>query len=559
MNLRNLLYKGFSTLAVQKIRQFELSTHCPREAQSEKLRSIISKNQSTRFGREHGFANITTWEDFDKSVPVRTYDAFKPYLDRLTAGDTEVLTVQTPFMFATTSGTTGEPKYIPITNDYMEEFRYASVVSGYHLLQHCPGITGGTALSMTSAAEEGRTPSGIPYGAMSGALFQRESFLMRKFISPIPYEAYLIKDYESRYYTILRLALCQPVSFFYTLNPSTIQLLCRRLSRYANDLVSDIAHGTTTPPQALDRGTANAISHLTKPKIVRARELERLIVENRFTPEYIWPMLAVVSCWTKAAAAFYLADFPKYFGSVPVRDITYGASEGRGTVFLSPDKQALALNSHFYEFIPEAEIDSTSPTVLLADQLVKGENYYILFTTSGGLYRYNINDVVKVTGFHNATPLLEFQYKGGNISSFTGEKITELQVTESMSKLLAEYPHAIRFFVLMPEFRPEPHYQLWVEPDGADFSSSVLRDLADRFDRTLGSLNIEYQLKRDSQRLGPVVPYLISTGTYESLRRHLVSLGTPDSQIKISHLNPKEDLKCYIEQRLASTTAARLS
>ncbi|MBX9692929.1 MAG: GH3 auxin-responsive promoter family protein [Cyanobacteria bacterium] len=556
MKLRSLLYKGFSALALQKIRQFELSTHCPREAQLEKLRSILSKNQSTRFGREHAFAGISTWQDFQKSVPIRTYDAFKPYIDRLTGGDEEVLTTQAPFMFATTSGTTGEPKYIPITNDYMEEFRFASVVSGYHLLKNCPGIAGGTALSMTSAAEEGRTPSGIPYGAMSGALFQRESFLMRKFISPIPYEAYLIKDYESRYYTILRLALSQPVSFFYTLNPSTIQLLCRRLGHYAGSLIRDIAHGTTTPPESLDRATASAISHLTRPDTTRARELERLVTEGKFTPEHIWPMLAVVSCWTKAAAAFYLSDFPKYFGSVPIRDITYGASEGRGTVFLAPDKQALALHSHFYEFVPESEIESASPTVLLADQLIEGENYYILFTNSAGLYRYNINDVVKVNGFHNATPLLEFQYKGGNISSFTGEKITELQVTDTMTKMLEGDQLDVRFFTLIPEFRPDPHYQLWIEPDGCELSSSALRELAERFDRTLGSLNIEYQVKRDSQRLGQIVPYLISAGTYESLRRHLVAHGTPDSQIKVSHLNPKDDLKSYIKQRLKSAAAA---
>src|SRR5690606_110423 len=77
----------------------------------------------------------------------------------------------------------------------------------------------------------------------------------------------------------------------------------------------------------------------------RARYLERIFEQSCFTPDKIWPTLSVVSCWTKAAAAFYLSDFPEYFGDVPVCDITYGASEGRGTVFLSPDKQPLAIHS----------------------------------------------------------------------------------------------------------------------------------------------------------------------------------------------------------------------
>ena len=115
---------------------------------------------------------------------------------------------------------------------------------------------------------------------------------------------------------------------------------------------------------------------------------------------------------------------------MPVCDITYGASEGRGTVSISPTEQIVALRSHFFEFIPESDFGS-SKTPLLADQLTVGENYYILFTTSAGLYRYNINDIVKVVGWHNQTPLIEFQHKGGNISSFTGEKLTESHVTDS--------------------------------------------------------------------------------------------------------------------------------
>jgi GH3 auxin-responsive promoter. len=567
--MRPLLYKAFSFLGESKIRQLAADSVAPREAQLRKLRKILSTNAGAQFGKEHGFSSIKTWEDFSNAVPIRDYEGFRPYVESLMHGATKVLTIETPFMFASTSGTTGESKYIPVTSGYIKEFRAASVVSGYYLLKNFPALSGGIAFSMTSPAEQGRTACGIPYGAISGTLFKKEPFLVKKYISPIPYGAYLIADYESRYYTLLRLALTQPVALFYTLNPSTIMLLCQKLQQYARPLIKDIRDGTTTPPVELDQKTLSAIKHLTRPDKQLADQLEKLLRRDQFTPEHIFPTLQVVSCWTKAAASFYLADFPKFFGDTPICDITYGASEGRGTVFLGPDKQMLAISSHFYEFIPEAEIESEKPTVLLADQLTVGENYFILFTTSAGLYRYNLNDVVKCTGFHNATPLLEFQYKGGATHSFTGEKLTEAQIVEAMRRAMSEGALKARFFTVIPQFRPEPHYEVWIEPTlQSKFASpeqgelvsagfvfnrdniALVEELIAKFEYELCRENCEYETKRESLRLGAAKYRLLEPGTYEHLRKQLVQEGTPDSQIKIPHLNPKPYIKECLERAL---------
>lgn len=566
--MRPLLYKAFSFLGESKIRQLAADSTTPRAAQLRKLRKIVSANAGSQFGREHGFSSIKSWEDFSNAVPIRDYEGFRPYVESLMVGKTKVLTVEQPFMFASTSGTTGESKYIPVTNGYIKEFRAASVVSGYYLLKNFPGLASGIAFSMTSPAEQGRTACGIPYGAISGTLFKKEPFLVKKYISPIPYEAYLIADYESRYYTLLRLALTQPVALFYTLNPSTIMLLCQKLQQHARSLIKDVRDGTTTPPVELEPRTLAAFKHLTKPDRELAEVLEKLLLRDQFTPEHIFPTLQVVSCWTKAAASFYLADFPKFFGDTPVCDITYGASEGRGTVFLGPDKQMLAISSHFYEFIPESEIESEKPTVLLADQLTVGENYFILFTTSSGLYRYNLNDVVKCTGFHNATPLLEFQYKGGATHSFTGEKLTEAQIVEAMRRAMSEGALKARFFTVIPQFRPQPHYEVWIEPTHGIAATSELQsdrpnqfvinresiaeveELIAKFERELCRENCEYETKRESLRLGAAAYKLLEPGTYERLRKQLVKEGTPDSQIKIPHLNPKPYIKDCLENAL---------
>ncbi|HEY9717505.1 MAG TPA: GH3 auxin-responsive promoter family protein, partial [Trichormus sp.] len=232
--------------------------------------------------------------------------------------------------------------------------------------------------------------------------------------------------------------------------------------------------------------------------------------------------------------------------------ITYGASEGRGTVCVGPDKQALAIRSHFFEFVPEEEIDAVNPQALTAEQVEVGKNYYILFTTSAGLFRYNLHDIVKVVGWYNQTPLLEFQHKGGNISSFTGEKVTESQVTAAASATIAATAASLRFFTVIPQFRPEPHYEVWAEFDGTPSTDAVamIDRISKEFDLQLAEKNIEYKTKRDSQRLTPAVGRVLPTGTYDELRRNLVSQGVPDAQIKVSHLNPKAEVRQYLESQL---------
>ena len=546
--IRRFLYKAFSILGGREVAALEKASFNPREAQQEKLLELIHRARESAFGQDHGFDQVSSIQQFQKLVPIRDYEGLRPYVQRAAAGESRVLTGEDPFAFAITSGTTGSAKLLPLTEGYIKEFRRASVVSGYQLLRTFPGIAKGVTFSVVSSAEEGRTEGGTVYGAISGHLFLREPALIKKYISPIPYEVFLIDDYETRYYTLLRLALVLPLTCVYTLNPSTIMLLCKKLQQHGEQLVEDIASGQINPPGPLPASARVASERFQVPDRQRASQLQKLLSSGQFLPYKIWPSLQVVSCWTKAAAAFYLDDLKGYFGSVPICDITYGASEGRGTVFMGPEEHMLALRSHFFEFVPESQIDSASPNCLLADELEVGSNYYILFTTAAGLYRYNINDVVKVVGFHNRAPLLEFQYKGGNVSSFTGEKITELQVVQSMSLALQSLQLKAAFFTLIPEFKPEPHYVIWIEP--SDRSQRLPELLKPAFDEHLCASNPEYKTKRQSQRLSAPEMKFLEPGTYEALRKELSQSGVPDSQIKVSHLNPKKAIRDFLEQKL---------
>jgi len=547
--LRGLLYKAFALSAGREVKALERDSCSPRAAQLSLLLDILKRNADTEYGLKHGFAAVKSIEDFQKAVPINDYDSLQPYIKAASEGRQNVLTAESPFMFATTSGTTGSCKLIPITRAYVKEFRRASIVSGFNLLKHYPSLAKGVSLSVFSPAEEDRTKAGIPCGAISGRLYLEEPKFIKKFVSPIPYEVFLIQDYESRYYTLLRLALILPITSIYTLNPSTIMILGRRLTTYASALIKDIEDGTLNPPQPLPEKIEKCVRNFLKPQPQRAAVLRSLLDKGEFLPYKVWSDLSLISCWTKAAAAFYLQDFPHYFGDLPVCDITYGASEGRGTVCLSPSEQMLSIRSHFFEFVLEEEMTNSQPRVYVADELEIGKSYFILFTTSGGLYRYNLNDIVKVVGIHNRTPLLEFMHKGGNISSFTGEKITESQVTNAVAQAARDSGFRVNFFTVVPEFRPEPHYQLWIELTKGESSVSADQgeQLAIEVDTQLGLHNIEYATKRQSHRLAPLTVRLLRLGIYEDLRKQMVAGGVPDAQIKISHLQPKDSIKQSIE------------
>src|SRR5205085_10402305 len=118
----------------------------------------------------------------------------------------------------------------------------------------------------------------------------------------------------------------------------------------------------------------------------------------------------------------------------------------------------LDVTSHYFEFIPEDEIDRPQPTVLAAHELEEGRTYFILPTTAFGLYRYNIYDVVRCTGFHNRSPLVEFLSKCAYFSNLTGEKLSEYHVAGAMTEVLRELELTLTAYSVAPCWHDEQPY-----------------------------------------------------------------------------------------------------
>jgi hypothetical protein len=225
----------------------------------------------------------------------------------------------------------------------------------------------------------------------------------------------------------------------------------------------------------------------------------------------------VLAVWTGGSIGIFLPRLEELYGQAAVRDHGLSASEGRMTIPLADGTAAglLDFHHHYFEFIPVNEHGTPNPTVLEGHELEEAQDYYILLTTSGGLYRYDIHDVVRCVGYHGRAPLLEFLNKGKNYSNFTGEKLSEHQVIRSVEKSLTEMGLPINFFLVAPVMDGQPRYVLLVEQKAHQGREA---ELAARFQYNLEQLNEEYADKCASGRLLPAQVREVPAGTWTRMR-----------------------------------------
>ncbi|MCP4804707.1 MAG: GH3 auxin-responsive promoter family protein [Proteobacteria bacterium] len=500
-------YRLFRGLERASVDRYHRTLDDPASAQQERLRAILGLASPTAFGREHGLRPELGLDRFREQVPVREFDELAPWMDRVHAGEERVLTTSGVKSLLKTSGTTGASKLLPVTEPYAAEVKAGQDLWRLALIRDHEAVTKGSALTVTSPAEEGRLPSGIPYGSNTGRM-QDEQPLMVRLRFPIPSAVQHIGDAEARIYALLRFALQARISTLTTANPSTVLMLCRKLQEHRESLGRDLAAGTCREGPARE---------LKLPWRARLR-LRRTPVPTDWRPARLWP-LATVNCWKGGPARFFLDRFPEALGGdVPVREVGLTASEGYFAVPMTDgDEGGVAwLGGHVLEFLDDDD------TPHWAWELETGRTYRLVITTSAGLCRYDLNDLVEVTGHAGRAPILRFVRKGANVLSVTGEKVSEDQLVRAMTAL--SHLHDAVGFTLGVRMAEVPVYQLAIEGPHRP-------ELAAALDRALQEGNVEYASKRET-RLGPLELVPLSDGTYARHRRMLVEGGAPDGQVK---------------------------
>lgn len=459
-------------------RAFDAATADPATAQRATLAAILRDNAHSGYGERYDFRTIDSVDEYQRRLPIVSYDDIAA---ELAAGG---MTSAAPLMFETTSGSAAAAKRIPYTASLRRDFMRALDPWMHDLYASHPRLHGGSAywsVSPVTGARGFRDDREYFDGPSRHALDE---------ILSLPSEVAAIADVEtSRYVTLNRLAADRELTFISVWNPGILPILVRDLERKFESIVHDVA--------AVDVG--------------RARELE--LAGPR--PSAIWPRLALISCWTDAAASLALPAVRRIFPGVEVQPKGLLATEGVVSIPFGAGRGAvLAVTSIFLEFRRAGSIE-------LAHDLREGEEYEIILTTSGGLYRYAIGDLVRVVGRHRRTPRVEFVGRSGDVADIAGEKLSEPFVRS----VLRQFDVETNLMFLAPEWRDgQGGYALFVESAAAE---SSLRDLASAVDAALAA-NLHYDYCRKAGQLGPIAMVRLRAGasdTYLRLRARACRLG----------------------------------
>ncbi|WP_440054951.1 GH3 auxin-responsive promoter family protein [Pseudoalteromonas sp. T1lg65] len=517
-----------------------------RQTQLDLLQQIVNENKHTQFGQKHRFDEMVTYQDYRSQVAVQDYDSLYPYIERHLYGETDQLVAGQPCYYATTSGSTGEPKYIPVTEAQRAgAHQGATMLWSYSLALNSPEAMQGKWVVIVSPAVEGHAPDGTPYGSTSGQYVKDlDPAIKEKYT--IPYEVYEIADYDARYYCIMLLSLAdQGVTLASSTNPSTLSLLCNKTDEMKDKLLSDLRMGTLDTDLDIPDEIRMLVEARLAPNPARVEYLRACIAndpENKLRPTHYWPELKVVATWTGGNSNIFIERMRAWYGDVAIKDLGYLASEIRGSIPLELNRGdgVLTIQDNFFEFIRVNDIDDPEAKTYLADELELGEQYYLFFTNKAGLYRYNINDIIQVTGFVGNTPTIVFVQKGKGITNITGEKIFEKQVITAVKAAEADAKLAVNFYHCHADLHAN-QYKLFTEFEEHSSEGAQVA-FAEAFEFHLQKLNLEYKTKRASQRLLPSEVHRLKSGALERFKRERVASGVREAQFKTVPLAMNKDL-----------------
>lgn len=504
------------------------ATKSPGETQQRVLERIVANGADTAFGKRHGLAAVQTLADFRHAVPVQTYEDLRQDIDAQESTGESRLTADRPVYYNRTSGTVAEPKNIPVTAAGLTRIQRNQQLAA-HAFSRWPGLFGGKVFAISGAAVEGHMPGGTPLGSASGLLYERQPKILRaRYV--LPAELSAVEDYEQRYLAMAVFGVAESrVTCVAMPNSSTLVRLLDIINQRPDDVLRMVADGR------LPRRVRSAATPGRRPG--RAAQLRATLeARGRLTYADMWPHLAGVVTWTGGSCGVAIRALkPMLPADCGVIELGYVASEVHGTVNVDPQRDAClpTFDQTIFEFVPREqwEAGASTETIGLAE-LEEDEDYYVIVTTADGLYRYDMNDIVRVTGRINDTPTFAFVQKGKGVTSITGEKVSESQVLDAVCTALQDRDIEPSFFVALAD--PDAAaYTLYLETRG---EAPPDPGLAASVEAHLGRVNIEYQGKRDSARLRPMRVVWLVRGTGEAYRAQRVADGQRDAQFKYLHL-----------------------
>ncbi|MFI6165535.1 GH3 auxin-responsive promoter family protein [Nocardia sp. NPDC051052] len=401
--------------------------------QEKLLLSIVRRNAESQFGRDHRFASVRSIADFQQAVPIRVHEEFEPWLEATIAGRSHVLSDEDPFVYFSSSGTTGREKRIPVTASYLREsflpFYFAGLAT---ILEQCPDALhdDNSVLNLWQDpySPTDRTADGTPHIGLSQLDYRGlgEDLAVglgnRAAWSRLP-DSFDGVDPLQRTYLRLRIAAEYDIRCVFAINPAVAHALPTQLALWWPRIVRDLRDGT------LDG------QPFTAPNKARADQIENLA--NWFgtiRPKDIWPRLNGVVVWSNYIGGMYLRALGQDYGpGVRIIPAPIGSSEGplAAPIDRHPSASPLMTTAVFYEFIPADEEITSASRTLLAHEVVPGNDYHVVLTRVGGIHRCATRDIVRVVEFVGGTPRIEYGGRQGELAA-GGARLREDQAVRAM-------------------------------------------------------------------------------------------------------------------------------
>ncbi len=456
------------------------------EIQEEIRKDLVRTARNTSYGREHHFESMETYADFKRLVPVGDYEDFRPYADRITAGEKDVSWPGTPRYLAKTSGTTSGVKYIPLTKDSLPNhfgsarnaiFNYVAETGHARWLD-------GKMIFLSGSPEMGST-NGIPTGRLSGIVNHEVPAWLRTNQLP-SYATNCIEDWETKLEAIVDETIHADMRMISGIPPWVQMYYERLLSRSGKDTIKELFPNL----EMFVYGGVNFEPY--------RESLERLVGQRIPSVE------------------------------------TYPASEGFIAFQDSQTEAGLLLNTGsgiFFEFVPADQIFDEAPERLSLAEVQTGVNYAILLSSTAGLWAYNIGDTVEFVSL--APHRIRVTGRIKHFISAFGEHVIGKEVETALREVSGRYGAEVTEFTVAPQVNPTaglPYHEWLVEFGQAPADPEAF---AAALDQAMVKENLYYRDLIEGKILRPLILTTLPPGSF---RRYMKRQGKLGGQNKVPRL-----------------------
>jgi hypothetical protein len=488
MKIKSFLARPYASYVSGQVRK---GLHNALEDQSRILKELLRTGKGTEFGQEHRLGEVRTGEEFAQAIPVRDYEQFRPWIDRIKEGKHNILWKGQPIYFAKTSGTTSGVKYIPITREsipnHINSARNALLC--YIAESGNNGFTDGKMIFLSGSPELERV-GGIPTGRLSGIVNHHIPSYLRTNQLP-SYETNCIEDWETKLERIVQETIHQDMSLISGI-PPWVQMYFDRLTMMTGKPIKEVFPNFSV----MVHGGVN------------------------FEP--------------------YRQKLMDSIGKTIDTIETFPASEGFFAYQDTRNQEGLLLNTNsgiYFEFIPAGEVFHEKPTRLSLKDVKLGENYALIVNNNAGLWGYNIGDTVRFVSLDPYRIVVSGRIKHF-ISAF-GEHVIGEEVEYSLMKAAQEKGVRIVEFTVAPmvqQGQGKSYHQWMIEFEEAP---ADLEGFARNVDENLRGKNIYYD---DLIRGNILQPLVVTPMRRNAFIDHMRSIGKLGGQNKVPRLSNDRNL-----------------